>query len=179
MTCSTCCGQGAAAILLDGLDEVSQAADERRRAQIQTFVGELAEEFDDAPIIITARPYAYGQDAWRLPGFGHTTLIPLDRPRQAELAGRIFAALAASDPRLVPAGAEQETATFVAALAEVPDDLASNPLLLTLLMAIWLKSAAHGRSLPSTAARSIAAALIYCWKTGCRRKSKDSVSSRT
>ena len=38
----------------------------------------------------------------------------------------------------------------MAALAEVPDDLASNPLLLTLLMAIWLKSAAHGRSLPST-----------------------------
>ena len=36
---------GRAAILLDGLDEVSQAADERRRAQIQTFVGELAEEF--------------------------------------------------------------------------------------------------------------------------------------
>ena len=141
---------GRAAILLDGLDEVSQAADERRRAQIQTFVGELAEEFDAAPIIITARPYAYGQDAWRLPGFGHTTLVPLDRPRQAELAGRIFAALAASDPRLVPAGAEQETATFVAALAEVPDDLASNPLLLTLLMAIWLKSAARGRSLPST-----------------------------
>ena len=38
----------------------------------------------------------------------------------------------------------------MAALAEIPDDLAGNPLLLTLLMAIWLKTARVRRSLPST-----------------------------
>ena len=141
---------GRAAILLDGLDEVNQAADPRRRAQVQAFVGELAGQFRAAPIIITARPYAYGQDDWRLPAFGHTELTPLDRPRQADLAGRLFAALADLDARLTPGGAEQETAAFMAELAEIPADLAGNPLLLTLLMAIWLKTEACNRCLPST-----------------------------
>ena len=141
---------GRAAILLDGLDEVNQAADPRRRAQVQTFVGELAGQFRAAPIIITARPYAYGQDDWRLPGFGHTELTPLDRPRQVDLAGRLFAALADLDPRLTPNGAEQETTAFAADLEQIPADLAGNPLLLTLLMAIWLKTEGCDRCLPST-----------------------------
>jgi formylglycine-generating enzyme required for sulfatase activity len=141
---------GKAAILLDGLDEVNQAADPRRRAQVQAFVGELAKQFRAAPIIITARPYAYGQDDWRLPGFGFTDLTPLDRPRQAELAGRVFAALAALDACLTPRGPEQEAAAFAEALAQIPEDLASNPLLLTLLMAIWLKTDACNRCLPDT-----------------------------
>jgi formylglycine-generating enzyme required for sulfatase activity len=141
---------GKAAILLDGLDEVNQAADPRRRAQVQAFVGELAEQFRAAPIIITARPYAYGQDDWRLPGFGFTDLTPLDRSRQGALAGRVFAALAALDTRLAPRGAEQEAAAFAEALAQIPEDLASNPLLLTLLMAIWLKTDACNRCLPDT-----------------------------
>ena len=141
---------GRAAILLDGLDEVNQAADPRRRAQVQAFVGELAEQFRAAPIIITARPYAYGQDDWRLPGFGATDLTPLDRPRQADLAGRLFAALADLDNRLTPRGAEEETTAFAAALTQIPEDLAGNPLLLTLLMAIWLKTDASDRCLPNT-----------------------------
>lgn len=141
---------GKVALLLDGLDEVNQAADPRRRAQVQAFVGELAGQFRAAPIIITARPYAYGQDDWRLPGFGATALTPLDRPRQAELAGRVFAALAELDARLIPAGAEEETEAFAEALAQIPEDLASNPLLLTLLMAIWLKTGACDRCLPDT-----------------------------
>lgn len=141
---------GKAALLLDGLDEVNQAADPRRRAQVQAFVGELARQFRAAPIIITARPYAYGQDDWRLPGFGFTDLTPLDRPRQAELAGRVFAALAALDARLTPRGAEREAAAFAEALQQIPEDLASNPLLLTLLMAIWLKTEGCDRCLPDT-----------------------------
>lgn len=141
---------GRAALLLDGLDEINQAADSKRRTQVQAFVGELASQFKDAPIIITARPYAYGQDDWRLPGFGFTDLTPLDRPRQAALAGRVFAALAELDARLTPAGAEQETAAFAEALAQIPEDLASNPLLLTLLMALWLKADACDRCLPDT-----------------------------
>ncbi len=141
---------GKAALLLDGLDEVNQAADPRRRAQVQAFVGELAGQFHAAPIFITARPYAYGQDDWRLPGFGATELTPLDRPRQASLAGRLFAALAELDPGLIPAGAEQETGAFAADLDQIPEDLAGNPLLLTLLMAIWLKTEGCDRCLPNT-----------------------------
>ncbi len=141
---------GKAALLLDGLDEVNQAADPRRRAQVQAFVGELARQFRAAPILITARPYAYGQDDWRLPGFGATELTPLDRPRQASLAGRLFAALAELDPQLFPASVEQEAEAFATALEQIPADLAGNPLLLTLLMAIWLKTEGCDRCLPDT-----------------------------
>ncbi len=53
---------GRAAILLDGLDEVSDADDHRRRRQVQHFVAALQRAFDRAPIIVTARPYAYRLD---------------------------------------------------------------------------------------------------------------------
>lgn len=135
--------RGRAAILLDGLDEVNQGADARRRAQVQAFVGELAEKFPGAPIIVTARPYAYRQGEWRLAGFGRTELTPLDRPRQAELAGRLFR-------KLPMPNAEREAAAFVENLAQIPEDLAGNPLLLTLLIAIWLNTDPCHRCLPST-----------------------------
>ena len=89
--------QGRAAILLDGLDEVGQAADPRRRAQMQAFVADLAEEFPGAPIIITARPYAYRQGEWALAGFGRTELAPLPPARQAELAGQLLGRLLSQD----------------------------------------------------------------------------------
>lgn len=51
---------------------------------------------------------------------------------------------------MISAGAEREAAAFAAALQQIPEDLASNPLLLTLLMAIWLKTDACNRCLPDT-----------------------------
>ena len=71
--------EGRAALLLDGLDEVSQAADPRRRAQVQAFVASLTAAFPAAPIIVTARPYAYRQGEWALEGFGRAALAPLPR----------------------------------------------------------------------------------------------------
>lgn len=135
--------QGQAAILLDGLDEVSQAADPRRRAQIQAFVAELVKEFDGAPIIVTARPYAYRQGEWALEGFGRVELAPLDTSRQAEMAQRLFGQLLSQDT-------SRQVEAFVAALDAIPDDLCSNPLLLTLLAALWVRKPAHERYLPST-----------------------------
>ena len=164
---------GRAAILLDGLDEVNQAADPRRRAQVQAFVGELAEQFRAAPIIITARPYAYGQDDWRLPGFGATDLTPLDRPRQAELAGRLFAALAELDARLTPGGAEQETAAFTNGVGRNPRrpgrqsvaaDAADGDLAQARRRAI--------AACPTHAGSCIGAGWISCWKIGWARRSK-------
>ena len=100
---------------------MNQAADPRRRAQVQAFVGELAEQFRAAPIIITARPYAYGQDDWRLPGFGHTDLTPLRPAAPGRTGGpALRRAGGAAMPRLTPGGAEQETAAFTKALAESP-----------------------------------------------------------
>lgn len=135
---------GKAAILLDGLDEVNQAADPHRQAQVEAFVGALAEEFKDAPIIVTSRSYAYRPGGWSLPGFGRTTLVPLDRARQLKMADKLFA-------RLSPGLPDRGLETFAADLDRIPDDLASNPLLLTLLVALWLDlKKPDAGSLPST-----------------------------
>ncbi len=128
---------GRAAILLDGLDEVSDADDHRRRMQVQHFVGALQKAFDQAPIMVTSRPYAYRLDTpedperWELKGFGYTTLVPLEPERQRSMARRVFACLRPDDRRR----ADQ----FLAALPSVPPDLPCNPLLLTLLAAVSLR----------------------------------------
>ncbi|MCB0256677.1 MAG: SUMF1/EgtB/PvdO family nonheme iron enzyme, partial [Anaerolineae bacterium] len=139
--------QGKAALLLDGLDEVSDASIEGRQQQIHAFVGCLEDEFEQALTLVTARPYAYEQEEWMIQGFGHTRLADLDSERQAEFARRLFSRLFRAD-RTRDAG--QETDTFVAALGAIPDDLRSNPLLLTLLAALWIRQEPNQRDLPST-----------------------------
>lgn len=139
--------QGRAALLLDGLDEVSQASAPGRQAQIHAFVAALVDEFEPAPIIVTARPYAYDQRDWLLQGFGHTRLVPLDGDRQAQFARRLFAQLLRNDRAR---NVIREADAFVAALKHIPNDLRSNPLLLTLLAALWIRKEASERDLPST-----------------------------
>jgi formylglycine-generating enzyme required for sulfatase activity len=155
--------QGRAAILLDGLDEVGQAADPRRRAQMQAFVADLAEEFPAAPIIITARPYAYRQGEWGLAGFGRTELAPLPPARQAELAGHLLG-------RLLSKEAARQTAAFVAALERIPADLRSNPLLLTLLAALWVRRPRGEADLPSTRGELYRRALTFLLEDWVRAK---------
>jgi predicted NACHT family NTPase len=140
---------GHAAILLDGLDEVSDADDHRRRMQVQAFVAALHKAFGQSPIIVTARPYAYRPDnptdpeRWELPGFGYTTLVPFEPERQVAMARHLFTCL--------PPGDGQRVNEFVAALASVPKDLPGNPLLLTLLAAISVRRpAGELHALPKT-----------------------------
>ena len=158
--------QGQAAILLDGLDEVSQASDPRRRAQIQAFVAELVKEFGDAPIIVTARPYAYRQGEWALEGFGRAELAPLDASRQADMAQRLFGHLPSQR-------AEHPVKAFVSALDAIPDDLRSNPLLLTLLAALWVRKPVHERCLPSTRGELYRRALTLLLVDWVRTKAED------
>jgi formylglycine-generating enzyme required for sulfatase activity len=139
--------QGRAALLLDGLDEVSQASVPGRQTQIHAFMNTLVEEFQQAPIIVTARPYAYDQQEWMIQGFGHTRLAPLDSQRQADFAQRLFEQLLRNDHTR---HAGRETDAFVGALKHIPNDLRSNPLLLTLLAALWIRKATSERDLPST-----------------------------
>lgn len=158
--------QGQAAILLDGLDEISQAADPRRQAQIQAFVAELVDEFPVAPIIVTARPYAYRQGEWTLPGFGRTELAPLDAARQAGLTHRLFA-------RLLDKQTDAQANAFKAALHDIPADLRSNPLLLTLLAALWVRRSPREKDLPSTRGELYRRALTLLLEDWVRTKVED------
>ncbi len=158
--------KGEAALLLDGLDEVGQADDPRRRAQIQAFVQDVCSEFDTARVIVTSRPYAYRQSEWQLEGFGRTALAPLPRDRQSLMAHRLFR-------QLMPRQAEEETDAFVRALKRIPRDLSSNPLLLTLLAAIWLRRRPGERDLPSTRGELYRRGLDLLLEDWVRQKRRD------
>ncbi len=132
---------GQALILLDGLDEVADAADPRRRDQMKAFVLAL-EEYKASRIIVTSRPYPYRAGEWALDGFGRAELRPLSSDRLAELAGALFATLKIEN-------ADAERQAFFDALASVPEDLRANPLFFTLLAALWLRAPGRHR-LPET-----------------------------
>ncbi len=62
-------------LLLDGLDEVSEA--EHRRENLRTAIAEFAKNAPQVFIIITGRPYAYETDTQRLAGFQQADLEPM------------------------------------------------------------------------------------------------------
>jgi len=128
---------GQAIILLDGLDEVPDAGNDQRRAQVKALVAAL-ERFRKARIIITSRHHAYEKGGWALPGYGRCELRPLDTRRLRELAQALFR-------QIMPAQAEAEAQAFFEALDKVPDDLRRSPLFFTLLAAIWLDSPGENR----------------------------------
>ncbi len=127
---------GEAILLLDGLDEVPDAADDRRRQQVQALIASLVERFSHTRVIVTSRPHAYRVGQWALPGFGRATLRPLYPSRLQELAEALFRVL-------MPDRAEAESEAFFEALKKVPEDLQRSPLFFTLLAAIWLETPEH------------------------------------
>ncbi len=157
--------RGKAAILLDGLDEISQADDRRRQEQIQEFVADLEEAYPLAPIIVTARPYAYRQSEWQLEGFGRAALAPLPHERQVMLARRLFR-------QIEPGRAEEETRAFARALEKIPADLCSNPLLLTLLIVIWQRREEDEHELPDTRGELYRRALMFLLDDWVKMKQK-------
>ena len=124
---------GDAIILLDGLDEVPDAADEKRRKQIKTLAHLLKATYPDCRIVVTSRPYAYAGD-WSLDDFGEVRLSHLDSDRLEELALRLFRV------ELGQEGAEQEAEAFKEQMKRVPDELRSSPLFFTLMASIWLEN---------------------------------------
>lgn len=158
----TLADEGKAILLLDGLDEVPEADDPRRREQVKALIAALVNDTPKLRIIVGSRPYAYQVGEWALAGFGHTLLQPLHREGLEELARALFTA-AAPPPRLTGSrpqlgggtdgaaalqlppqtgeGWGGVAATFVAALTDHPHldaRLYANPLVFTLLAALWL-----------------------------------------
>ena len=144
---------GTAILLLDGLDEIGQAADRRRRDQVKAMVAALIRTYPNLRIIVTSRPHAYQAGTWALDGFGRARLEPLSLGRLEELALALFSRVGSR-----PADAENEAAAFASALRTegIEPSFHANPLFFTMLAALWLHSeepralAGHaGRALPS------------------------------
>lgn len=66
-------------VLLDGLDEVSEA--ENRRANLRKAIESFAEAAPNALTIVTGRPYAYESEKQKLAGFEQADLMPM-KPKQ-------------------------------------------------------------------------------------------------
>jgi hypothetical protein len=121
-------------ILLDGLDEVPEA--NRRRHCLLEAVADLAAALppERCRLVVTARPYAYADPCWHLPGFDTLVLAPFDDGQTARFVARWYQAVG-------PVMGWDETTTqsrgdrLKQALDDRPylADLATRPLLLTLM----------------------------------------------
>ena len=131
-------GDGTAILLLDGLDEVPDAANPHRRKQIKDLVAALTRTYPALRIIVTARPHAYRLDQWALNGFGHTMLEPLSLSRLHELAVALFG-------RVSPGQAQEEAKAFINALEQdrkagrIEESFYATPMFFTMLAALWLE----------------------------------------
>jgi predicted NACHT family NTPase len=74
--------EGQVLLLLDGLDEVAEAGD--RRERLIQCIQAFAKSHDNNRLLVTARPYAYQQQHWKIQGFQDTTLADFG-PRQIRL----------------------------------------------------------------------------------------------
>jgi formylglycine-generating enzyme required for sulfatase activity len=140
-------GRGEAVLLLDGLDEISDATDSRRRTQIKDLLRALVSARPNARVIITSRPHAYRTDEWQIDGFGFAEIRLLEHEQMFALARTLFTAAGRSEP---DNGAKE----FVEALnsqKRLPQELYSTPLLFTLLAELWLDPRAGG-GLPTSIA---------------------------
>ena len=98
----TLADEGKALLVLDGLDEVPQADDPRRREQVKALIAALVQDTPNLRIIVGGRPYAYQVGEWALAGFGHTALRPLSMARLAALAKALFTAAKLTPPQPSP-----------------------------------------------------------------------------
>lgn len=113
---------GRALILLDGLDEVRDREFVRVRKVIEGF----AAEYQDCPILLTTR---VASREYAFEGFAEVEIAPLGPAQIQAFAVRWFASR----------GDERRAASFMAELTANPTvaELASNPLLLTLLALVF------------------------------------------
>jgi hypothetical protein len=163
------CLDGQAILLLDGLDEVSQADTEERRQQIHHLIQQLTDTYPKLRIVIGSRPYAYEVGDWALEGFGRARLVSLPDDRLERLAVQLFSALDGG------ATAQAQAQRFLAALrdAALEPDIVANPLYFTLWLAVWQSTPAPHRLPATTRAGLYNAAIDLLLTRWFRRKQRE------
>ncbi|MDS4042756.1 MAG: SUMF1/EgtB/PvdO family nonheme iron enzyme [Candidatus Competibacter sp.] len=123
-------------VLLDGLDEVPEAARRRRclLGSIQDFVAPLPA--DKTRVLLTARPYAYADPRWHLAGFPVLALAPFRREQVEHFVDRWHRAVQPAlgwDQVTAEARARRLSQALFQSERAYLADLAARPLLLTLM----------------------------------------------
>ncbi|MEE8586305.1 MAG: SUMF1/EgtB/PvdO family nonheme iron enzyme, partial [Acidobacteriota bacterium] len=123
-------------LILDGLDEVPEAG--RARERLKEAVMAFRERFRACRILVTARPYAYQNEKWRLPGFEVRRLADFSPEQVESFIERWYRHVATKDPALSQADAERYAGQLKAQAKQNPrlKELAPRPLLLTLMASL-------------------------------------------
>ncbi len=122
-------------VVLDGLDEVPEAA--ARRQAIVGAIEDFATTFRRCRIVVTSRTYAYQSQEWRLKGFHETRLAPFNDAQIRHFVERWYEHvaqqrnLAADDAR-----GRAERLKHAIFTRERLHELAERPLLLTLMASL-------------------------------------------
>ncbi|MGH8584849.1 MAG: NACHT domain-containing protein [Gammaproteobacteria bacterium] len=130
-------------ILLDGLDEVTDAL--QRREQVKQAVQQFAGIYRCCRFLVTSRTYAYQRQDWKLNGFAERELLPFTRGQIERFVDTWYAHMVQLF-RLtqVDADARAEVLKHATLRTELRE-LAERPLLLTLMARLQTKG---GGSLP-------------------------------
>jgi formylglycine-generating enzyme required for sulfatase activity len=142
-------------LLLDGLDEVPDA--DQQREQLKAVISAFAGAHPQCRILVTSRPYAYQQENWRLAGFVEATLSPFSRAQINAFVERWYQQVAPLR-NYRAADAQGRAAQLTGAILNNPrlHALAEQPLLLTLMASLH---AWHGGELPDKRERLYAEAV--------------------
>ena len=151
-------------VLLDGLDEAPEAG--RRRKSLLEAIQAWTRTLPKCRFLLTARPYAYADPKWQLPDFELLALAPFNQVQIERFVHRWYQAVRGVMGR---SAAESELRAYelLAALQARPDlsDLASRPLLLTLMAALH----SHKSRMPEDRAELYefsVGLLLSRWQTG-------------
>jgi formylglycine-generating enzyme required for sulfatase activity len=128
--------EGRSLVLLDGLDEVAEAG-ERRACLLQAVEDFLKGLPKTQRVVLTARPYAYANPDWQLKECEVFNLAPLSAEQVGRFVERWYLSVRGSI-HLDEAEATQRARQLAAAIEarSYLADLASRPLLLTLMAAL-------------------------------------------
>lgn len=120
---------GKVLVLLDGLDEVSQAGE--RRKQLKQCIEEFYKSYSNNRFLVTARPYAYEQKKWQLRDFTETRLANFSRGQICLFINRWYQCR----DELNPEDRDSRIEKFKTAVLQNNAfyELAQRPLLLTLM----------------------------------------------
>jgi formylglycine-generating enzyme required for sulfatase activity len=120
---------GKALVMFDGLDEVPQAGDRRKR--LVACIEGFAKTYEDCRLLVTCRPYAYRESQWQLHGFAVSHLAPFSRGQIIRFIRRWYASLGTLEPDVAAVHmAKLQTAVLTRSSLH---DLAQRPLLLSLI----------------------------------------------
>ncbi len=120
---------GEALVMFDGLDEVPQAGERRKR--LLACIEGFARSYSDCRILVTCRPYAYQDKQWQLSDFAHIGLAEFGRGQMTRFIRRWYANSAEFDAETSQMRADKLLQVILSRNSLL--ELAKRPLLLSLI----------------------------------------------